>query len=45
MSKPKTNPMKVRKEGMTFLIERQAQDCAPLQFLREFTQNGIEAAA
>jgi hypothetical protein len=27
----------------SFAIDRLAQDCGPLQYLREFTQNGIEA--
>ena len=26
-----------------FLLDRLGQDCHPLQFLRELTQNGIEA--
>lgn len=34
-------PMSVRNVG--FLLDRLGQDCAPLQFLRELTQNGIEA--
>ena len=36
-------PMSVRNVG--FLLDRLGQDCAPLQFLRELTQNGIEAVA
>ena len=36
-------PMSVRNVG--FLLDRLGQDCAPLQFLRELTQNGIEAIA
>jgi hypothetical protein len=28
---------------MTFLVNRLGEDCAPLQFIRELTQNGIEA--
>ena len=34
-------PMSVKNVG--FLLDRLGQDCAPLQFLRELTQNGIEA--
>ena len=36
-------PMSVRNVG--FLLDRLGQDCTPLQFLRELTQNGIEAIA
>ena len=35
--------MSVRNVG--FLLDRLGQDCTPLQFLRELTQNGIEAIA
>ncbi len=34
-------PMSVHNVG--FLLERLGQDCSPLQYLRELTQNGIEA--
>jgi hypothetical protein len=34
-------PMQVQNIG--FLLDRLGQDCAPLQFLRELTQNSIEA--
>jgi hypothetical protein len=34
-------PMTV--DNMTFLVERLAQDCAPLQFVRELTVNSIQA--
>ena len=34
-------PMTV--ENVGFLLDRLGQDCSPLQFLRELTQNGIEA--
>jgi hypothetical protein len=30
-------------ENMTFMIDRLHRDCSPLQFLRELTQNAIEA--
>jgi hypothetical protein len=36
-----TKPMKVA--NMTFLINRLGEDCAPLQFVRELTQNGLDA--
>lgn len=36
-------PMSV--DNMTFLVDRLAQDCAPLQFMRELTVNAIEAIA
>jgi len=35
-----TLPMTV--ENMTFMLDRLGQDCAPLQFIRELTQNAIE---
>ncbi len=37
----KTTPMTVKNTG--FLLDRLGQDCHPLQFLRELTQNAIEA--
>jgi hypothetical protein len=37
----KTLSMTVANTG--FMVDRLGQDCAPLQFLRELTQNGIEA--
>jgi hypothetical protein len=36
-----TSNMKVEQVG--FLLERLAEDCAPLQYVRELTQNAIEA--
>lgn len=36
-----TLPMQV--SNMPFLIERMGEDCAPLQYVRELTQNAIEA--
>jgi hypothetical protein len=30
-------------DNIGFLLDRLGQDCHPLQFLRELTQNGIEA--
>jgi len=38
---PKTLPMTVKNTG--FLLDRLGQDCHPLQFLRELTQNAVEA--
>lgn len=40
-SSEKTLPLKVANTG--FLLDRLGQDCHPLQFLRELTQNSIEA--
>ena len=37
----KSLPMSVDNVG--FLLDRLGQDCAPMQYLRELTQNGIEA--
>src|SRR5438874_5224920 len=37
----KTLPLTVSNTG--FLLDRLGQDCHPLQFLRELTQNAIEA--
>lgn len=36
-----TTPMKVKNIG--FMLERLGRDCSPLQFVRELTQNAIEA--
>jgi len=33
----------MRVKNTAFLVERLAQDCAPLQYVRELTRNGIEA--
>jgi hypothetical protein len=38
-----TLPMSVA--NMTFLVNRLGEDCSPLQFVRELTQNGLEAIA
>jgi hypothetical protein len=38
-----TLPMSVA--NMTFLVNRLGEDCAPLQFVRELTQNALEACA
>lgn len=39
----KTLKMKVDNTG--FLLDRMGKDCAPLQYVRELTQNAIEAIA
>jgi hypothetical protein len=36
-----TSPLRV--ENTAFLIEKLASDCAPLQYIRELTRNGIQA--
>ncbi len=38
-----TLPMQVA--NMTFLVNKLGEDCAPLQYVRELTQNGLEAIA
>jgi hypothetical protein len=40
-SEYKTLPLEVANTG--FMLDRLGKDCAPLQFLRELTQNAIEA--
>lgn len=40
---PDTLPMSVA--NMTFLVNRLGEDCAPLQYVRELTQNALEAIA
>lgn len=35
----------MRTANMSFLLDRLGQDCAPLQYLRELTQNAIQAIA
>lgn len=41
IAQTQTSNMKVEKVG--FLLERLAEDCAPLQYVRELTQNAVEA--
>src|SRR4051812_18798974 len=41
LSSERTLAMTVRNTG--FMVDRLGQDCAPLQFLRELTQNSLEA--
>ncbi len=36
-------PLPMTVHNVAFLLDRLGQDCSPLQFLRELTQNGIEA--
>src|SRR5207244_10065947 len=40
-SDSKTLPLTVKNTG--FLLDRLGQDCHPLQFLRELTQNSVQA--
>ncbi|TAN21368.1 MAG: ATP-binding protein [Acidobacteria bacterium] len=49
MTNPALKPPKIVGEtlemkvaNMTFMLERLAQDCAPLQFIRELTENAIQ---
>jgi hypothetical protein len=37
------NTLQLSVDNMGFMLERLGRDCAPLQFLRELTQNSIEA--
>lgn len=37
--------LEMKVANMTFMLERLAQDCAPLQFVRELTQNAIDGIA
>jgi hypothetical protein len=37
-----TATLEMRVANMTFMLERLAQDCAPLQFVRELTENAIQ---
>lgn len=37
------NALLMRVRNVGFLLDRLGQDCSPLQFLRELTQNGLEA--
>lgn len=43
MNSPLTNAMTVNPESFGFMMERLGQDCGPMQFLREFTQNALDA--
>jgi len=40
---PKQNTLAMKVANIGFLLDRLGQDCHPLQFLRELTQNSIEA--
>jgi hypothetical protein len=44
-STPKStdSTLEMKVANMTFMLERLAQDCAPLQFIRELTENAIDA--
>lgn len=35
--------LEMRVANMTFMLERLSQDCAPLQFIRELTENAIDS--
>jgi hypothetical protein len=37
------NTLEMKVENTGFIVDRMGQDCAPLQYLRELTQNSIEA--
>ena len=41
LDRENTLPMQVR--NMSFLLDRLGQDCSPLQYLRELTQNAIQS--
>ena len=36
-------PLLMTVDKVSFLLDRLGQDCSPLQYLRELTQNAIEA--
>jgi hypothetical protein len=41
-SKVTADTLEMKVANMTFMLERLAQDCAPLQFVRELTENAIQ---
>lgn len=41
--KSSDDTLEMKVANMTFMLERLAQDCAPLQFVRELTQNAIDS--
>lgn len=41
--KSSDSTLEMKVANMTFMLERLAQDCAPLQFIRELTQNSIDS--
>jgi HSP90 family molecular chaperone len=43
LSKNSANTLPLQVQNTGFLLDRLGQDCHPLQFLRELTQNAIEA--
>ena len=43
--KPNDQTLEMRVANMTFMLERLSQDCAPLQFIRELTENAIDGIA
>lgn len=42
-SKIHADTLEMKVANMTFMLERLAQDCAPLQFIRELTENAIQS--
>lgn len=40
-----TKTLKMKVDNTGFLLDRMGKDCAPLQYIRELTQNAIEAIA
>ncbi|MDQ2647200.1 MAG: ATP-binding protein, partial [Myxococcota bacterium] len=40
-----TKTLKMKVDNTGFLLDRMGKDCAPLQYLRELTQNALEAIA
>src|SRR4051794_30870802 len=42
-SRSGSNPLLMTVDKLGFLLDRLGQDCSPLQYLRELTQNAIEA--
>ena len=43
MSRKISQTSQMRVDNTTFMIERLAQDCAPYQYIRELTQNSLDA--
>lgn len=41
ITKPSDTTLEMKVANMTFLLERLSQDCSPLQFVRELTENAI----
>src|SRR5437660_8388985 len=43
--RPSAYTLEMKVANMTFMLERLSQDCAPLQFIRELTENAIDSIA